>query len=106
MEPILDWYNPLAKLGLLVPKTVYRTHVKKIKKSLITSSFAFSHCLCNSCGSGACSRSSCNSGGDDGDGGGDDGSNGGSGGKSERTHYLQQVGLSQKALLLLPGLSQ
>ena len=66
---------------------------------------------CSSCDSGACSRSSYSSGGDDGcdDGGGnsgdgcDDGGGGcNSGGKSEQTHYLQQVDLSQKALLLLP----
>jgi hypothetical protein len=38
--------------------------------------------------------------------GGDDGGGGSSGGKSERTHYLQQAGLSQKALLLLPQLGQ
>jgi hypothetical protein len=86
--------------------------MKKID-GLITS-FA----LCNrfsaysSCDSGACSRSSYSSGGDGGgdDGGGDDSSGDGcddgggcnSGGKSEQTHYLQQVDLSQKALLLLP----
>jgi len=62
---------------------------------------------CSSCDSGACSRSSYSSGGDGcDDGGGDDGCDDGggcnSGGKSEQTHYLQQVDLSQKALLLLP----
>ena len=72
---------------------------KKID-GLITSSFA----LCNrfsaysSCDSGACSRSSYSSGGD----GCDDDGGCNSGGKSEQTHYLQQVDLSQKALLLLP----
>lgn len=48
-------------------------------------------------------------GGDDGGGnsdGGDDGGGGNSGGKSEQTHYLQQADLSQKALLLLPWLTQ
>ena len=85
---------------------------KKID-GLITSSFA----LCNrfsaysSCDCGACSRSSYSSGGDGCDDGGggdssgdgcDDGGGCNSGGKSEQTHYLQQVDLSQKALLLLP----
>jgi hypothetical protein len=64
----------------------------------------------SSCDSGACSRSSYSSGGDGcDDGGGDDSSGDGcddgggcnSGGKSEQTHYLQQVDLLQKALLLL-----
>ena len=65
---------------------------------------------CSSCDSGACSRSSYSSGGDDGcdDGGGnsgdgcDDGGGCNSGGKSEQTHYLLQAVLLQKALLLLP----
>ena len=64
---------------------------------------------CSSCDSGACSRSSYSSGGDDGcdDGGGnsgdgcDDGGGCNSGGKSEQTHYLQQADPLQKALLLL-----
>lgn len=83
---------------------------KKID-GLITSPFA----LCNrfsaysSCDCGACSRSSyssdgCDDGGDDGCSGDgcDDGGGCNSGGKSEQTHYLQQVDLLQRALLLLP----
>jgi hypothetical protein len=52
---------------------------------------------CNSCDSGACSRCSYSSGGDD-DGGGSDDDGGGSddAGKSEQTHYSQQADLSQK----------
>jgi hypothetical protein len=65
---------------------------------------------CSSCDSGAYSRSSYSSGGDDdgdddGDGCSDDGGDeggGNSGGKSEQTHYSQQVDPLQKALLLLP----
>ena len=85
---------------------------KKID-GLITSSFALCNrsSACSSCDSGACSRSSYSSGDDDGGGCDDDGGCSGdgcddggdnSGGTNEQTHYSQQVGLLQKALLPLP----
>ena len=78
---------------------------KKID-GLITSSFALCNrsSACSSCDSGACSRSSYSSGDDDGGCSGDGCDDGGdnSGGTNEQTHYSQQVGLLQKALLPLP----
>jgi hypothetical protein len=54
-------------------------------------------CVIN-CGDGICGNSDDDGGGD----GCDDGGGDNSDGKSEQTHYLQQVDLLQRALLLLP----
>jgi hypothetical protein len=62
-------------------------------------------CVIN-CGDGICGNSDddgCDDGGGNSGGDGcDDGGGDNSDGKSEQTHYLQQVDLLQRALLLLP----